>query len=794
MKKMISKILSGFMVFCTVLALCAPAVSAAETDTEVANVIAQLEAIDTLQQMQAKRYTYRVTNSHYDTGKFNEANIAQIAAEHENARMEYEKYVAEMFAARAAAQKAYDDLSDAKKAAIDATLVAKLSNELATEFKSGTYAVTPSDNEYVFEAVKGGTGYGYEISNHMVSGEIPQTFILVNTSDGATSWTPNGKYAYGESNYEVTYCCDVETPLAYATDYKRINLEDSNYYGKLASEHIRAILQNSYPYVTVDEMKANLIAAGMDESFVNSLTRGDMIAAVQMAVWTYANSNDGAKDGLGYFASVDVPKNTGIYFTPLHDYSNENWNWTPGKRQRSYDARAEYRVNNLAYYLCTLPGVKANEDQLIISDVQVARAELIDDEEGIYNVGMYVYLNDVVDGKDNIKITATSGKVDENGAFKSKTATTSKAVTGDDCFAMYVDAEAGDTIEVVVEGTQHVAKGVYFYQPEGGRDASQSLVGVGEGTTPVKAVKSFEFKEDIKKGIRIYKADLDTKLPISDIEFNIYKIEVKEGTTLNEKPSKDEIATYVVEKNHVKSVTTDVTGYAALELEDGTYIVTETQSEKVVAPVDPFYIQVPTGPAIKNEDESVPVEVRNIVSVYPKNELVPPPEEPPILPPTPGNVKGSFEILKHAKGDEQNTLRGARFQVYRAATAEDLKTETLVMGGIEYAAVPVTVDGKELILTTGADGRVTCEDILCGTYFLKEVKAPLGYKLLDEAVSVTVTPNTLTSGKVVVKIANERGFELPETGGIGTTWMTVIGGVLMSGSGICFMKKKRKDD
>ena len=149
-------------------------------------------------------------------------------------------------------------MSDAKKAAIDATLVAKLSNELATEFKSGTYAVTPSDNEYVFEAVKGGTGYGYEISNHMVSGEIPQTFILVNTSDGATSWTPNGKYAYGESNYEVTYCCDVETPLAYATDYKRINLEDSNYYGKLASEHIRAILQNSYPYVTLEEMKEGL--------------------------------------------------------------------------------------------------------------------------------------------------------------------------------------------------------------------------------------------------------------------------------------------------------------------------------------------------------------------------------------------------------------------------------------------------------------------------------------------------------------------------------------------------------
>lgn len=37
-----------------------------------------------------------------------------------------------------------------------------------------------------FEAVKGNTGFAYEVSNHMVSGNIPQTFILVDTSNGET--------------------------------------------------------------------------------------------------------------------------------------------------------------------------------------------------------------------------------------------------------------------------------------------------------------------------------------------------------------------------------------------------------------------------------------------------------------------------------------------------------------------------------------------------------------------------------------------------------------------------------
>ena len=72
---------------------------------------------------------------------------------------------------------------------------------------------------------------------------------------------------------------------------------------------------NGIPYL--QQMKANLKAGGLDASFVDSLSRADLISAVQMAVWTFANTGDSAANGLNYFATVSVLKNQGKYFTAL---------------------------------------------------------------------------------------------------------------------------------------------------------------------------------------------------------------------------------------------------------------------------------------------------------------------------------------------------------------------------------------------------------------------------------------------------------------------------------------------
>ena len=121
----------------------------AEAESAVISVAGQLEAIDTLQQMQAKRYTY-TAKSHYDTGTTSES----IINGHNKARNNYEAYVADMFAKREKARLAYEALSDEQKSQLDPALVAKLSNELPTVFNAKEIAVTPRYDEYCFETVE----------------------------------------------------------------------------------------------------------------------------------------------------------------------------------------------------------------------------------------------------------------------------------------------------------------------------------------------------------------------------------------------------------------------------------------------------------------------------------------------------------------------------------------------------------------------------------------------------------------------------------------------------------------
>lgn len=129
-------VLSLFLMF----GIFTPAVYAAEvTDEQVLAVIRQLEAIDSLQQMQDNRSNYKVSSNHYDSG----TTDAAIAAEHEAARAGYESYISMMFSARMAAQQAYDALTPEQQAQIDPALTAKLTDTLSTTFRDGTYPVTP---------------------------------------------------------------------------------------------------------------------------------------------------------------------------------------------------------------------------------------------------------------------------------------------------------------------------------------------------------------------------------------------------------------------------------------------------------------------------------------------------------------------------------------------------------------------------------------------------------------------------------------------------------------------------
>lgn len=174
--------------------------------------------------------------------------------------------------------------------------------------------------------------HGYEFAGHFIGeGEGAQTFVMIDSAaHNGTTWTPSGEYQLGKSNYDVLYCCDVETMAADGTYYKRVNLEDSEYYSEAQADMIRAIVTNAYPYVSVEEMKASLKTAGF--KYADALTRNEIISAVQAAIWASANGMT-AQD-LRYAKSYKVSDNLQWGY-PMHDTSAESGLEISGKKSLS---------------------------------------------------------------------------------------------------------------------------------------------------------------------------------------------------------------------------------------------------------------------------------------------------------------------------------------------------------------------------------------------------------------------------------------------------------------------------
>jgi len=134
-------------------------------------------------------------------------------------------------------------------------------------------------------------------------------------------------------------------------------------------------------------------------------------------------------------------------------------------------------------------------------------------------------------------------------------------------------------------------------------------------------------------------------------------------------------------------------------------------------------------------------------------------------------------------------LAGAEFQVY--ASEADARAQRN----------PIVVDGVDT-WTTGADGRAVISGLRYSnyadgkelqpgdpdyrSYWLVETKAPDGFELLAEPVRVDVTSADPAIVSVTIEnVPHNAGFDLPLTGGAGTTLITILGLLLLAG-GVLF--------
>lgn len=160
-----------------------------------------------------------------------------------------------------------------------------------------------------------------------------------------------------------------------------------------------------------------------------------------------------------------------------------------------------------------------------------------------------------------------------------------------------------------------------------------------------------------------------------------------------------------------------------------------------------------------------------------------------------------FPVYKYT-GVLNNTdtpLSGAEFKLYSDSTC---KKEIPLAETDTKNNYRKYIDGDtQANIVTDATGRFTISGLAEDTYYLKETKAPNGYNILKGPIAVKLERGadgapfmSIYQGVTkteTINVQNNTGSLLPQTGGMGTTLIYLIGGALVLGSGIVLANKKR---
>ena len=176
----------------------------------------------------------------------------------------------------------------------------------------------------------------------------------------------------------------------------------------------------------------------------------------------------------------------------------------------------------------------------------------------------------------------------------------------------------------------------------------------------------------------------------------------------------------------------------------------------------------------------------------------------------------SLDVIKVAKGTSTR-LHNAEFQMTRKNSSGSYEVFEN-----EMFAEDTKTGKKTGPFSVGSTGEITITNLFPGHYNLKETKAPDGYIIVTDGFEFTInidgtvtvtgrtadeygnitysdTNNLVTfkqktdTASVIVTIENTPGTALPQTGGIGTTLFTALGGLMTATAGaILTMKSYRR--
>lgn len=484
----------------------------------------------------------------------------------------------------------------------------------------------------------------------------------------------------GGGEQHNVYCCDYEVNILKTGDkiaYRRLTLENSGYYDEEAAKKIRAIAFNSYPVLSLEEMKTRMDKAGY--TLNEGASEEQLLSGAQRAIWQYSN-NGPVKEQAVYSFSLKIKDGyADVIKAPEGKYKESG---------EKYYNEINENVQKVYDYLMSLGEREAPSGGIVLNGVTAA--PLSTGTSGTADVLLKFKLeNDrhggiTLNEKDDLTLAA-NGKTFPSREWRDE---------GNGEYSVTLQGvTAGENIDVAISGEQYLARDAYFYEPVSGKDAAQCFVGVAEGMTPVFARGSFKIDGDAGKAA--YLSVKKTSNMPGTYKFNVYNVKddgakgeiVKavELTTTEEKPCVASekillpVGTYIVEEeNAIKA------GYTLTVKVNGTEYAVNSET-----------VDKPSVHVTLSADSSAEVTVE-FANCY---------EE----------IPSSFGFKKTDEHDAG--VKGAVFALFKDK------------GCTEPTAYKQTSD---------SNGDVKFPLIPVGIYYMKETAAPYGYYLNKEIFKIEV--------------------------------------------------------
>lgn len=525
--------------------------------------------------------------------------------------------------------------------------------------------------------------------------------------DGEPTYIQSNIYSmYNTLNGEVipVYCCDIQVGALPDHRYRRLNLEDSTYSAN-ASNQLRAIMQNGFYLLPVSGETTEEHGVRVSEKLqelgnacgVPDLTIGEAISGTQTALWQAAHGSRLVfTDFVRTIYTTKMPSASKYYTLCNEERENGHIDYTVSAYGKvSLDAECDEwlcsRIQAVYDYLLSLEPVEATQQAVSpASFVQLNNPVLSQNPDGSFDVSVTTTVDVDMAPGDDLTLTA---------ALSSDYTADASLTNGEQTVTLTLNNipadQASEDVVLTINGNQTVSE-VFLYDAYGGRDTAQSMIGIDNSQAPVYAsvlatkdrILNFHKTAPVATG-----SDSFSYHPLEGIIFDIYfaaelndyltgKVTLPEASELDHSGMAD--ITVITDEDGRASV-----NFTQRGMPDGVYLVVEREHPVIKAPVDPFYVFMPTTNADGTGHEYE-------ITVQPKND-----------------VKGSVHIEKDVTtiGNDQSTVDAYENHTWIIGTniPEDIRngksfviTDTLDprLDYIGNCAVTVeTVNGQSVVTT-----------------------------------------------------------------------------------------------